>query len=108
MVDTLRLRHSSIMSSDVGSARYPAVERDARRVVVDLLLVSRVRPVAAPYEAFGRRRRNQRCGEARAERGRNADGDALPRFELSAIWPARARPTLPDRFAELIRPYEPE
>jgi DNA-binding transcriptional LysR family regulator len=37
-----------------------------------------------------------------------ADGDALPRFELSAIWPARARPTLADRFAQLIRPYEPE
>ncbi|GAB2901649.1 LysR family transcriptional regulator [Paraburkholderia jirisanensis] len=34
------------------------------------------------------------------------DGDTLPRFELSAIWPARARPTLADRFAELIRPYE--
>ncbi|MFK4446664.1 DNA-binding transcriptional LysR family regulator [Caballeronia udeis] len=34
-----------------------------------------------------------------------ADGAALPYFELSAIWPARARPTLADRFAELIKPY---
>ena len=33
------------------------------------------------------------------------DGAALPRFELSAIWPARARQTLADRFAELIEPY---
>jgi DNA-binding transcriptional LysR family regulator len=33
------------------------------------------------------------------------DGDKLPLFELSAIWPARARPTLADRFAELITPY---
>jgi len=33
------------------------------------------------------------------------DGAALPRFELSAIWPARAKPTLADRFAELIEPY---
>jgi DNA-binding transcriptional LysR family regulator len=30
------------------------------------------------------------------------DGAALPRFELSAIWPTRARQTLADRFAELI------
>ena len=33
------------------------------------------------------------------------DGAALPRFELSAIWPARARQTLADRFADLIEPY---
>jgi DNA-binding transcriptional LysR family regulator len=33
------------------------------------------------------------------------DGEALPLFELSVIWPARARPTLADRFAELITPY---
>jgi DNA-binding transcriptional LysR family regulator len=37
-----------------------------------------------------------------------SDGDALPRFELSMIWPARARPTLADRFAELIVPYPPD
>jgi hypothetical protein len=33
------------------------------------------------------------------------DGAALLRFELSAIWPARARQTLADRFAELIEAY---
>lgn len=33
------------------------------------------------------------------------DGDALPCFELSAMWPARARPTLADRFAALIEPH---
>ncbi len=30
------------------------------------------------------------------------DGGALPLFELSAIWPARSRPTLADRFAALL------
>ncbi|VWB94152.1 LysR family transcriptional regulator [Burkholderia aenigmatica] len=30
------------------------------------------------------------------------DGSALPLFELSAIWPARSRPTLADRFAALL------
>jgi DNA-binding transcriptional LysR family regulator len=30
------------------------------------------------------------------------DGDALPLFELSAIWPHRSRPTLADRFAALL------
>ncbi|MBN3800586.1 LysR family substrate-binding domain-containing protein, partial [Burkholderia sp. Ac-20392] len=30
------------------------------------------------------------------------DGAALPLFELSAIWPARSRPTLADRFAALL------
>jgi len=34
-----------------------------------------------------------------------SDAAALPYFELSAIWPARARTTLADRFAELITPY---
>jgi DNA-binding transcriptional LysR family regulator len=30
------------------------------------------------------------------------DGDNLPPFELSAIWPMRSRPTLADRFAALL------
>ncbi|AQH04466.1 LysR family transcriptional regulator (plasmid) [Burkholderia sp. KK1] len=30
------------------------------------------------------------------------DGDNLPPFELSAIWPTRSRPTLADRFAALL------
>lgn len=30
------------------------------------------------------------------------DGDNLPQFELSAIWPTRSRPTLADRFAALL------
>jgi DNA-binding transcriptional LysR family regulator len=30
------------------------------------------------------------------------DGDKLPPFELSAIWPTRSRPTLADRFAALL------
>lgn len=30
------------------------------------------------------------------------DGDALPFFELSAVWPNRSRPTLADRFAALL------
>jgi DNA-binding transcriptional LysR family regulator len=30
------------------------------------------------------------------------DGDNLPPFELSAIWPLRSRPTLADRFAALL------
>jgi len=30
------------------------------------------------------------------------DGDNLPPFELSAIWPMRSRPTLADRFASLL------
>ena len=34
-----------------------------------------------------------------------SDGDSLPYFELSAIWPTRARPTLADQFAGLITPY---
>lgn len=34
------------------------------------------------------------------------DGAALPRFELSAVWPHRSRPTLADRFAALFAPYE--
>lgn len=29
-------------------------------------------------------------------------GQLLPQFELSAIWPARSRLTLADRFAALI------
>lgn len=33
-----------------------------------------------------------------------ADGDTLPPFELSAIWPHRSRPALADRFAGLIVP----
>lgn len=33
------------------------------------------------------------------------DGESLPQFELSVIWPARARPTLADVFADLITPY---
>lgn len=31
------------------------------------------------------------------------DGDNLPPFELSAIWPMRSRPTLADRFAALLK-----
>jgi DNA-binding transcriptional LysR family regulator len=31
------------------------------------------------------------------------DGDNLPPFELSAIWPHRSRPTLADRFAALLQ-----
>lgn len=30
------------------------------------------------------------------------EGDALPLFELSAIWPHRSRPTLADKFAALL------
>jgi len=30
------------------------------------------------------------------------DGDALPRFELSAIWPRRSRPALVDAFAAML------
>jgi DNA-binding transcriptional LysR family regulator len=30
------------------------------------------------------------------------DGDALPRFELSAIWPRRSRATLVDAFAAML------
>lgn len=32
------------------------------------------------------------------------DGDALPLFEMSVMWPARSRPTLADRFADLVTP----
>ncbi|MGV2289946.1 LysR family transcriptional regulator [Trinickia sp. YCB016] len=32
------------------------------------------------------------------------EGDALPFFELSAIWPHRSRPTLADKFAALLSP----
>jgi DNA-binding transcriptional LysR family regulator len=35
------------------------------------------------------------------------DGAALPNFELSAIWPARSRPTLADRFAALLPSADP-
>lgn len=31
------------------------------------------------------------------------DGENLPPFELSAIWPTRSRPTLADRFAALLK-----
>ncbi|AMH43659.1 LysR family transcriptional regulator [Burkholderia sp. PAMC 26561] len=37
-----------------------------------------------------------------------SDGAALPPFELSAVWPARARTTLADRFAGLIEAYPGE
>ncbi|MGH8779918.1 LysR family transcriptional regulator [Paraburkholderia sp.] len=37
-----------------------------------------------------------------------SDGDALPSFELSAIWPHRSRPALADRFAALIVPRGPD
>jgi DNA-binding transcriptional LysR family regulator len=36
------------------------------------------------------------------------DGAALPPFELSVVWPARARATLADRFAGLIEAYAGE
>jgi DNA-binding transcriptional LysR family regulator len=31
------------------------------------------------------------------------DGEELPRFELSALWPARSRPTLADAFAAMLQ-----
>lgn len=35
-------------------------------------------------------------------RGVRGDGAAMPLFEPGAIWPARSRPTLADRFAALL------
>jgi len=32
------------------------------------------------------------------------DGDELPRFDLSALWRARSRPTLADLFADMLEP----